>query len=564
MMRKLLVYLCIVPYMVFAQNQPFISFISPTNTQVGETISISGSNLSNIDRIYFGGVSVTAPDINVISDNLIEATVPAGATRSSIIVRSSNNLIAESSQQFFVSFSGEGSSSWRNEFLESIAPKTDVYDICLCDLNTDGLNDIILTHNVGTEGGDQLTIFQNTSSFGTESFTDIDAPNSENPFGFISTTCADLDGDGKPEAIFTSDGNSNRQLFIYRNISAANVLLSPILNFSLPTDGNGEIRITRRIKVADINGDGKADLVVGNETDNSIHIYLNSSSLGSFSFEDPVEILVGGASITGAFDVGDLDNDGKKDLAIIPFNASNEYIYILRNESLLDDIGFATQEGIINTNRRRNIIIADFNNDGLNDIATSTDLVTSSVGDESIEVFPNSTSASNITFGDEVVLSVPSNLPWGLDAADLNGDGFLDIATATIGSGGSSATPGGVYIFENSTNNGVISFSNWKPIPMPEISRLEISMATQSQILPTVTMLPGKPKEILEFGSMKHALTHPYLLKTLPSVQTKTLHCLQQTAPKAHTIGPLRLVLVRSFRNLEMKLLLIFRPQMQP
>ncbi|WP_421765288.1 FG-GAP-like repeat-containing protein [Ekhidna sp.] len=442
-----------------AQQRPFINTISPTHVEVGEKVTISGSNLTNVNLVSFGGVSVSGGNINIISDNLIEAIVPAGATRGSIIVRNTSNLTSESSQQFFISFSGEANSSWKAEYLESISPKSNVYDICLCDLNNDGKNDVIMTHNLVSGTGVEATVFENQSTFATESFSDIGlGDNGDNSTGgFVSTTCADLDNDGDREVIFTTDNTTNiKQIYIYENNGGAAVSLSYLgsLSLSLPTIGGGDKRVPRRVKAADIDGDGKKDLVVGNENDNTIHIFPNNSTPGSFAFSSPVEISVGNAGTTGGLDIGDLDNDGKPDVVVIPAVQSNEQIYVLRNESIPGTFNLSLQAGITSTDQRRNVIIADFDNDGLNDIASTSDATLGSVsGNEAVTIYQNTSSGSNITFGLAEAVIIPSNLPWGLDAGDINGDGLVDFVVATLGT-----STGAVFVVENNSTGGSISF----------------------------------------------------------------------------------------------------------
>lgn len=452
MMRTFIAALLLCPMIVLAQK-PFINSISPTHVEVGQTVTISGSNLTNVNRVFFGGVSVSGGDINVISDNLIRATVPAGVSNGSVIVRTTGNLITESSQQFFISFSGSGATTWKAEFLESITPETDVYDICLCDLDNDDLNDVVLTHNSST--GIEATIFENQSTFDTESFVERAFTNNpDNLTGFISTTCADLDNDGNQDVIFTTnDGTNIKHIYIYENTSAGSVALTYVsgLTLLLPDDEGGANRVPRRVKAADIDGDGKLDLIVGNENDNTIHVFPNSSSGdGIFSFGTEVEITVGSATSTGALDVADFDNDGKPDIVIVPAAKSNELVYILRNQSIPGNISLSLQSTVGSADQRRNVVVGDFDNDGLNDFAVTADRTIGSIsGAETVQVFRNTTSGSTITFSSAASLTIPSNLPWGIDAGDLNGDGLLDLAVACVG--------GNVYTINNTTS-GSISF----------------------------------------------------------------------------------------------------------
>ncbi|MEQ8626972.1 FG-GAP-like repeat-containing protein [Ekhidna sp.] len=451
-MRKLITLILFCPVMVLAQK-PFINSISPTHVEVGETVTITGSNLTNVNRVFFGGVSVSGGSVSVISDNLVEATVPAGATNGSVIVQTTNDLIAESSQHFYISFSGSGATSWKTEFLESLAPESDVYDLCLCDLNNDGLNDVVMTHNGNS--GVEATIFENQSTFDTESFVERTFTNNpDNLTGFISTTCADLDNDGNQDVIFTTnDGTNIKHIYIYENTSAGTVSLTNVsgLTLLLPDDGNGDNRVPRRVKASDIDGDGLLDLVVGNENDNTIHIFPNTSSGdGNFTFDTEVEITVGSATSTGALDIGDFDNDGKPDIVIIPASKSNELIYVLRNQSIPDNINFSIQATVGSADQRRNVVIGDFDDDGLNDFAVTADrTISSTSGVETVEVFRNTTSGTTITFTSADLITIPSNLPWGIDAGDLNGDGLIDLAVACVG--------GNIYTINNTTS-GSLSF----------------------------------------------------------------------------------------------------------
>jgi len=446
------------PLLLNAQ-EPVINSISPTHATYGETITITGSNLTGIDRVFFGSVSVTGGDITVVSDNLIRAVVPEGVTHGPItVLNSSSNLIAQSSELFYISFGGTGTPSFASEF--TIPTATDaatlnVFDICLCDINADGLNDVILTHE-NFDGSlanlAEFTYFLNAS---TPAATNFGTPNTVNllpPFaevdGFVSVKCRDLDNDGDNEVVFiVSEETLNEHIFIFDDITVTNPM--PDRRLTLPRTSNGDVRDARGFSISDVDGDGLEDVLVANGTDNVIVIFRNAGGTNPF---EVVEVAVEGPARTGSIDVADLNNDLLPDIVIVPFGTANENIYFLKNNSINGNISFLQQPPVTNPDTRRNVKIGDFNNDGLPDIA-ATALTTNT---HRITILRNTSAPKgDIAFSFEENINIPTDFPWSLDLGDINGDGLLDIAV-------SDATPnnGEVYVIANNTTSSDISFES--------------------------------------------------------------------------------------------------------
>ena len=317
-MRKLTFIITVLLSTISLAQQPLINSISPTHTQVGETVTISGSNLGGI--VFFGGVEATSISG---SGNVIEAVVPPGATNSSITVIN-NNLIAYSSQQFFISFSGSDINNYDSEFLVS-SGETDANSICLCDLDGDDLNDVAIAHSVENNSKSEISIYLNQSgpTSASTSFSKLaNINNSENLTGFISVACEDLDLDGKKDLVFTTNqGTSVKHVFIYRNQSTVgNINMSYLssLNLRLPNTSGGDNRGPRTVKASDMDNDGLVDLIVGNDTDNTLHIFRGTSSgPGNFSYASPTEIPADG-ELSGVLEIADFNNDGLRDIISSP------------------------------------------------------------------------------------------------------------------------------------------------------------------------------------------------------------------------------------------------------
>lgn len=445
-MRSIRFLFYLAPSLLLAQ-QPAISSISPTSLQFGETVTITGNNLTGGSaRVFFG--SIESSNVQTSGSNLL-AEVPAGATQGPITVLN-NNLVAQSPQPFYVSFGGEGAPTLGAQNVIEITDSDarNVFEICLCDINADGLNDVVVTHENfdGTEDGlAEYSYFINTTT--TSSTTSFGAPvtinlggSFSNVDGFVSVECADLDNDGNHEFIFIGSESLTEPIFLFNDITSG----TSTSQLGLPRTPEDDVRNPRGVEVSDVNGDGLLDIIVGNGTDNVLHIYLNR---GSLSFDDAMEITVDGAPETESIAVGDLNNDLLPDIAIVPFGSSNESIYLLRNNSTSSAVSFIQQAAVESPGQRRNIRIGDFNNDGLSDLATTTN-----GANEEVQIFENnSTIGGNLSFNLVEEIVVPTDIIWGIDLGDINGDGLLDVAVSCVGSGGS----GEVYAIENTTSTAI-------------------------------------------------------------------------------------------------------------
>jgi hypothetical protein len=136
----------------------------------------------------------------------------------------------------------------------------------------------------------------------------LPAVQNDNPFGTIANPVAlgDLDGDGRPELI----GVNGNQIFPNKAVASTGQYM---LNFPL-TLTNQIPLAGKRIVVADVNGDGKNDLLALG--DGSVNVALQIAAPGSsaLTFGPWIRTSADG-DLTHAL-VGDVNGDGKADVFV--------------------------------------------------------------------------------------------------------------------------------------------------------------------------------------------------------------------------------------------------------
>jgi hypothetical protein len=173
---------------------------------------------------------------------------------------------------------------------------------------------------------------------------------------------------------------------------------------------------------ADLNGDGRLDLVVGNTDSDSVQILLGD---GAGGFGSPSTLAAGDG--TEGVTVADLNGDGKPDLVAANLFASTLSIFLGNGSG-----GFAlTASPTVGANPHA-VVVADFNGDGKPDLATAN----GSAGTTSI-LLGNGGGA----FSSSVDYSSGAN-PRDIATADFNGDGKRDLVITNEGDNSLSILPG--------------------------------------------------------------------------------------------------------------------------
>jgi hypothetical protein len=256
---------------------------------------------------------------------------------------------------------------------QQLFPAAGVRMVIAADINLDGRSDIV-TANAGVSA---LSVLRNTTAPGASVASFAPPLNFATGLGPFFVTASDVNGDGRPDLIAA-------------NISDATI--SVLLNTTPP--GGSIITFTpqfaftaglnpRTVTTADINGDGRMDLIVANNGDSTISVRLNTTPPGAFTASFAAQQTFAAGAHPYSNRVADIDGDGRPD--IIVANQSGSTISILFNTTVpgATAASFAAQQMFTTGNLPYSVEVADLNGDG------QDDLVTPNMGGDSVSVLLN-------------------------------------------------------------------------------------------------------------------------------------------------------------------------------
>jgi hypothetical protein len=408
MKKNCFVALLFVLLTLWVKAQPSITSFTPASGMIGQTVTISGSNFSAAaanNSVFFGGIKAT---VSVASASSLIVTVPVGAGFRYISVTNlSTNLTAYSAMPFEVTFPcGSGITSASFSSKVDFTPGSHPVSTTAADINGDGRLDLL----VANAYANSVSVMVNTSTPGTISFAAaVDFTVGSNPW---AVTTGDLDGDGMLD-IATANGLSDN-VSVLRNTSTLSTV-----SFAAKTDYAAGVQ-PYAVAIHDLNGDGKPELVAGyNSSPGAASVYKNTSTAGTISLNAKMDFATG--DNPKSVGIADIDGDGKPDLVLAAYNTSANAISILRNTTSSGSIAFAAKVDLPAGTNPYGIALGDLDGDGKTDIASPNSNA------NTLSVYRNTSSSGSVSFATKVDYTTGSN-PVSIAIDDLNGDGKPDIA----------------------------------------------------------------------------------------------------------------------------------------
>jgi len=298
---------------------------------------------------------------------------------------------------------GRGDGTFRPQTTLAVGRGPDC--IAVADLNGDGKLDILVSNSLdGTLG---VLLGNGDGTFKAIQTTRVNASIVTATLQMIAV--GDLTNNGKIDVVTTLTDSSSSALLVFPGNGDG--------TFGSPQSISSTLQ-NRYLALADVDGDGKLDIVAGSFADGTISVLHGN---GNYTFSPPVSYPAQG--ITAAtelqpFAVADVNGDGKPD--IVAVNPRGKFIQVLLN----DGTGNFHPPLTMSLGRTPAAVVsADLNGDG------KQDLVEANSEDGTVEVLLGK---GDGTFTLAHTYTVGSH-PQVLKLADVNGDGKLDLLIGNFG-----------------------------------------------------------------------------------------------------------------------------------
>jgi hypothetical protein len=295
---------------------------------------------------------------------------------------------------------------------------SDAMSVAIADVNADGKRDLVVSNSgaVGVLLGNGDGTFQAAVAYGSG--------------GAGSVAVADVNGDGKADVLVVSFGNC----FIRCTDGSVGVLLG---------NGDGSFQSavaydsgaagSLSVAVADVNGDGKPDLVVASDSngpEGTVSILLGN---GDGTFQG-VMLYGSGGRVAGSVVVADVNGDGRPDLLVSNYcgltgyctNASPGVAGVLLGNG--DGTFQAAQAYDSGGYGATSVAVGDVNGDGKPDLMLVNECggrdICTGTTDGTVGVLLGN---GDGTFQTAATYDSGGIFPYSLVTTDLNGDGKLDL-----------------------------------------------------------------------------------------------------------------------------------------
>jgi hypothetical protein len=350
--------------------------------------------------------------------------------------------------------------------------------VVLADLNNDGKLDAVVSNY---DSGDvSVLLGRGDGTFEPQRrFNATDAP--------FDVAVGDIDGDGTPDLVAVN-ANASGKSTVAVLLGRGDGTFQPQRTFTVPTPG--DLPFTT-VRLADLNHDGKLDLVFSGRGASTVTVFLGN---GDGTFQPGIDYL--GTRLGTGLAIADVDGDGTPDLVATGLDPGGAAVLLGNGDGTFTPLVNSNTgvPGFLAGQNPVAVAIADVGSavtqphgsttlgppDGHPDLivaASGTSFTVPPQGPPGVFVLPGLVDGQGNFAGFGLPLQLASaNAPQDVAVADLNGSGVPDVVVAD--------------------RNGVrVIFSKRPTIPAHDLSA-DPNLGTVVHLLePTLTIVPGHEEE---------------------------------------------------------------------
>jgi hypothetical protein len=305
----------------------------------------------------------------------------------------------------------------------------------------------------------------------------------------------DMDGDGRADLCVAS-GDST--IIVFKNTSST-AALSFVAIDTLPT-----VAPPTGIAIGDLDGDGRPDMAVSltGQFYNAVSVMRNLSTPAVTAFDTTLRYTFAATSTYGmlssAVALARLDADSKPDIVVLHSDVNNidNNISLLRNTSTVGTVQMAAAGMVALPELAYSLRLADIDGDGKTDVAVASQQL--------VALLKNNSIGSTITLDTEPSIGIGSNF-LGADAGHLNGDALPDLG---MGNGNNN-----ISVFENLSGSS-FGFAGEQQYTCPSYVPQHTCIADlNGDGLPDLVSTNNNSQDLAIF---ENTINQPYLVSAAP------------------------------------------------
>jgi hypothetical protein len=281
-------------------------------------------------------------------------------------------------------------------------------------------------------------------AIGSGSPMQFSAPASASSAGLdpIAVTTADINGDGRPDVVSLDNIGTDVQVYLNTTAPGATTAsFAAMQPVSLEQTGNPE---PYSVVATDVNGDGHPDLVVSTQVGN-VTVLVNTTPPGATTVSFAPAQIFATSNNSQTINVVDFNGDGRPDIEVAVTGLGSIEVLLNTTAPGASSASFSAAKSFAISGYGRSAAVADFNGDGLPDLA--------GVANSTVTMLRNTTQpgASDASVAAAQNFNSGGDSPLQVRAADVNGDSRPDLFVVD--------EDGGVSVLLNTTAAGAKSFS---------------------------------------------------------------------------------------------------------